>query len=69
MARKSVKREYELDRSYDYADSIGFNNTKRNVGLVKRRARRRLRHDEKKDLSCKLRQLKSFGEESEQDDI
>jgi hypothetical protein len=41
--RKSVKREYELDRSYDYGEAYGFKNTKRNVGLVKRRAHRRLR--------------------------
>ena len=43
--RKSVRREKELDRSYDYADSYGFSNTKRNVGLVKRRANRKIRHD------------------------
>ena len=42
--RKSVRREYELDRSYDYDESYGFKNTKHNVGFVKRRARRRLRH-------------------------
>ena len=42
--RKSVKREYELDRSYDYADSLGFKNTKQNVGFVKRRSHKRLRH-------------------------
>lgn len=45
--RKSVKREYELDRSYDYDESYGFKNTKRNVGYVKRRARRRLRQQYK----------------------
>lgn len=33
--RKSVKREYELDRSYDYSESYGFKNTKQNVGFVK----------------------------------
>lgn len=41
--RKSVKRLYELDRSYDYADAYGFKNTKRNVGFVKRRSHKRLR--------------------------
>lgn len=41
--RKSVKREYELDRSYDYSESYGFKNTKRNVGFVKRRSHKRLR--------------------------
>lgn len=41
--RKSVKRECELDRSYDYSEAYGFKNTKRNVGLVKRRAHKRLR--------------------------
>ena len=41
--RKSVKRLYELDRSYDYGESYGFNNTKRNVGFVKRRSHKRLR--------------------------
>lgn len=45
--RKSVKREYELDRVYDYADSVGFHNTKRNVGFVKRRSHRRLRRQMK----------------------
>lgn len=42
--RKSQKREYEFHRSFDYADSYGFKNTKRNVGFVKRSARRRFRH-------------------------
>lgn len=41
--RKSIKREYELDRSYDYEESYGFKNVKRNVGFVKRRAHKRLR--------------------------
>lgn len=41
--KKSVKREYELDRSYDYSEAYGFKNTKRNVGLVKRRTHKRLR--------------------------
>lgn len=41
--RKSVKREYELDRSYDYSEAYGFSNTKRNVGLVKKRSHKRLR--------------------------
>ena len=48
--RKSTKREKELDRAYDYADSYGFSNAAANVGFVKRRARRKLRHDEKKEL-------------------
>lgn len=48
--RRSVKREKELDRTYDYADAYGFANAAANVGFVKRRARRRLRHDEKKQL-------------------
>jgi hypothetical protein len=48
--RKSVKKEKELDRSYDYADAYGFSNAAANVGFVKRRARRKLRHDEKKQL-------------------
>lgn len=41
--RKSVKREYELDRSYDYSESYGFRNTKQNVGFVKKRSHKRLR--------------------------
>ena len=45
--RKSVKKEKELDRSYDYADAYGFANAAANVGFVKKRARRKLRHDEK----------------------
>lgn len=45
--RKSVKREKELDRTYDYAEAYGFANAAANVGFVKRRARRKLRHDEK----------------------
>lgn len=49
--RKSNKREYELDRSYDYAESYGFNNAKANVGFVKRRARRRFRHQTKSNLN------------------
>lgn len=48
--RKSVKKEKELDRSYDYADAYGFANAAANVGFVKIRARRKLRHDEKKQL-------------------
>ena len=48
--RKSVKREKELDRTYDYADAYGFPNAAANVGFVKRRARRRLRHHEKQQL-------------------
>ncbi len=45
--RRSVKREKELGRTYDFADSIGYKNAAKNVGFVKRRARRKLRHDEK----------------------
>lgn len=41
--RKSVKREYELDRSYDYSEAYGFKNTKQNVGFVKKRSHKRLR--------------------------
>ena len=44
------KKEKELDRAYDYADAYGFSNAAANVGFVKRRARRRLRHNEKKQL-------------------
>ena len=47
--RKSVKREKELDRVYDYADACGFSNAAANVGFVKRRANRRLRHELKRD--------------------
>ena len=42
--RKSVRREYGLDRFYDFEDAKGYHNAKANVGFVKRRARRRLRH-------------------------
>ena len=49
--RKSVKRLYELDRSYDYGDAVGFKNTKQNVGFVKHRSHKRLRQQLKK-LSC-----------------
>ena len=45
--RKSVKREYELDRTYDFADSIGFRHSSKNVGFVKRRSHRRLRRQMK----------------------
>lgn len=48
--KKSVKKGKELDRSYDYADAYGFANAAVNVGFVKRRARRKFRHDEKKQL-------------------
>lgn len=51
--RKSVKREKELDRSYDYADSVGFKRAAQNVGFVKRRANRRLRHNIKRMLRRK----------------
>lgn len=50
MMRKSVKREKELDRSYDYSDAYGFKNAAANVGFVKRRARRKLRHDDKRNI-------------------
>lgn len=49
--RKSVKREKELDRTYDYADARGYANAAANVGFVKRRARRRLRHDDKREAA------------------
>lgn len=49
--RKSVKREKELDRSYDYSEAYGFKNAAANVGFVKKRARRKLRHDEKRTIS------------------
>lgn len=52
--KKSTKKEKELDRSYDYADAYGFSNAAANVGFVKRRARRRLRHDEKRELLFRL---------------
>ena len=52
--KKSTKKEKELDRSYDYADAYGFSNAAANVGFVKRRARRRLRHDEKSELLFRL---------------
>lgn len=42
--RKSVKREYEYHRRYDYANFYGFSNAHANIGFVKRRARRRFRH-------------------------
>lgn len=47
--RKSVKREKELDRTYDYADSVGYHDAAKNVGFVKRRANRKIRHDYKRD--------------------
>ena len=46
--RKSVKRFYEIDRSYDYGDACGFKNTKQNVGFVKHRSHKRLRQQLKK---------------------
>lgn len=49
--RKSIVREYELDRTYDFGDARGFRKTKSNVGLVKRRARRRYRHQNKLTLN------------------
>ena len=48
--RKSVKRLYEIDRSYDYGDAYGFKNTKQNVGFVKHRSHKRLRQQLKSDL-------------------
>lgn len=56
MSRKSVKREYELDRSFDYDDAYGFPNTRNNVGFVKRRARKRLRKNGKKTCYNKLKE-------------
>ena len=52
--RKSVKREKELDRSYDYSEAFGFANAAANVGFVKRRARRRLRHMQKRETEKNL---------------
>ena len=52
--KKSLKKEKELDRSYDYADAYGFANAAANVGFVKRRARRRIRHTEKQQLIKEL---------------
>lgn len=49
--RKSIKREYELDRAYDYAEAYGFKNAKQNVGFVKRRSHRRFRRQKKKELN------------------
>ena len=48
--KKSLKKEKELDRAYDYADAYGFNNAAANVGFVKRRANRRIRHTAKQEL-------------------
>ena len=50
MMNKSVKKQKELDRKYDYADAWGFANAAANVGFVKKRARRKLRHDENAQL-------------------
>lgn len=41
--RKSVKREYELDRCYDYAESYGFKHTNKKCRLSQKRSHRRLR--------------------------
>lgn len=49
--RKSIKREYELDRSYDYGDAYGFKNAKANVGFVKRRSHRRIRQQNKRTVN------------------
>ena len=49
--RKSVKREYELDRAYDFADFKGTRHSSERVGIVKRRARRRLRQQLKPSLN------------------
>ena len=56
--RKSVKREKELDRAYDYADSYGFANAAKNVGFVKRRANRKLRHDFKRNVKKEAEEMK-----------
>ena len=47
---KSVRKQKELDRKYDYADARECANAAANVRFVKRRARRKLRHDENKQL-------------------
>ena len=47
---KSVKKQKELDRKYDYADAWESANAAANVRFVKRRARRKLRHDENAQL-------------------
>ena len=52
--RKSVKREYEIDRSYDYAESYGFSNTTRNVGFVKKRSHKRLRQQLKATMEVSV---------------
>lgn len=54
--RKSVKREYEIDRSYDYAEAYGFRPTKKNIGLVKKRAHKRLRKQilKREFLDCQI---------------
>ena len=62
--RKSVKREKELDRTYDYADFCGYSNAASNVGFVKRRARRRLRHDEKAEVK---REEENFREDNREE--
>lgn len=54
--RKSQKRDYELDRTYDYDDAYGFANAAANVGFVKKRARRRFRHQKKKE--CYIETMK-----------
>lgn len=41
--RKSVKREYELDRSYDYVESLNYGKRAKTTGQVKKRAHKRLR--------------------------
>lgn len=51
---KSVKKQKELDRSYDYSEAYGFSNAAANVGFVKRRARRKIRHDEKRELKKEI---------------
>lgn len=48
--RKSLKREKELDRSFDFAEAAGFRRASDNVGFVKRRANRRVRHNAKREL-------------------
>ena len=56
LMRKSQKRDYELDRTYDYADAYGFANAAANIGFVKKRARRRFRHQKKKE--CYIETMK-----------
>ena len=52
--RKSVKREKELDRTYDYADAVGYHDAAKNVGFVKRRANRKMRNDSKREAKKEM---------------